>query len=317
MNEQAEATARAMSAPGVSLLEAIGNTPLLDLSRLAEGVRGLRILAKAEQMNPGGSVKDRPARAMLLDGLRRGLLAPGKTILESTSGNTGIADAMIGRTLGFPVTLCVPARGSSAQKTEILRALGAEVVPTDPLEGSDGAIRRARAMAAAEPEKYFYPDQYSNPANWRAHFETTGPEIWEETRGELTHFVAGLGTTGTFGGVTRFLKSKSRRVVCVSMQPDGPMHGLDGMKHMSSAMVPAIYDPALADASLEVATEEAFAMCRRLARGEGILVGPSSAANVVAALRVAREMTDGPATIVTILCDGGGRYLSEPFWEAP
>ncbi len=170
-------------------------------------------------------------------------------------------------------------------------------------------------MAAAEPEKYFYPDQYSNPANWRAHFETTGPEIWEETRGELTHFVAGLGTTGTFGGVTRYLKSKSRRVVCVSMQPDGPMHGLDGMKHMASAMVPPIYDPTLADASLEVATEEAYAMCRRLAREEGILVGPSAAANVVAALRVAREMTDRPATIVTILCDGGGRYLSEPFWE--
>jgi cysteine synthase B len=315
MNEQADAAARAMSAPGVSLLEAVGNTPLLDLSRIVAGVPGQRLLAKAEHMNPGGSVKDRPARAMLLDGLRRGLLGPGKTILEATSGNTGIADAMIGRALGFPVTLCVPARGSSAQKTAILKALGAEVVPTDPLEGSDGAIRKARAMAAAEPEKYFYPDQYSNPENWRAHFTTTGPEIWEETRGELTHFVAGLGTTGTFGGVTRFLKSKSRRVVCVSMQPDGPVHGLDGMKHMPSAMVPAIYDPTLADASLQVATGEAFTMCRRLAREEGILVGPSSAANVVAAVRVAREMTDRPATIVTILCDGGGRYLSEPFWE--
>src|SRR6266508_619892 len=265
MNEQAEAAARAMSAPGVSLLEAIGNTPLLDLSRIAAGVPGLRLLAKAEHMNPGGSVKDRPARAMLLDGLRRGLLAPGKTILEATSGNTGIADAMIGRALGFPVTLCVPARGSSAQKTAILEAFGAEVVPTDPLEGSDGAIRKARAIAAAEPERYFYPDQYSNPENWRAHFTTTGPEIWEETRGELTHFVAGLGTTGTFGGVTRYLKSK----------------------------------------------------CRRLAREEGILVGPSAAANVVAAVRVAREMTDRPATIVTILCDGGGRYLSQPFWEEP
>ncbi len=317
MNEQAEAAARAMSAPGVSLLEAIGNTPLLDLSRIAAGVPGLRLLAKAEHMNPGGSVKDRPARAMLLDGLRRGLLAPGKTILEATSGNTGIADAMIGRALGFPVTLCVPAKGSSAQKAAILEAFGAKIVPTDPLEGSDGAIRKARAMAAAEPERYFYPDQYSNPENWRAHFTTTGPEIWEETRGELTHFVAGLGTTGTFGGVTRYLKSKSRRVFCVSMQPDGPMHGLDGMKHMPSAMVPPIYDPTLADASLEVATEKAFAMCRRLAREEGILVGPSAAANVVAAVRVAREMTDRPATIVTILCDGGGRYLSQPFWDEP
>jgi S-sulfo-L-cysteine synthase (O-acetyl-L-serine-dependent) len=302
--------------PGVGLLEAIGHTPLLELSRIARDVPGLRLLAKAEQMNPGGSVKDRPARSMLLDGLRRGLLVAGKKILEATSGNTGIADAMIGRALGFPVILCVPAKGSGAQKRSILQAFGAEIIGTDPLEGSDGAIRKARAMAAAEPNKYFYPDQYSNPANWRAHFETTGPEIWEETHGELTHFVAGLGTTGTFTGITRYLKSRGRGVTCVSMQPDGPMHGLDGMKHMASAMVPAIYDPTLADASLEVSTDAAFAMCRRLAREEGILVGPSAAANVVAALTVAREMTDAPATIVTILCDGGGRYLSEPFWEA-
>ena len=301
----------------MSILDAVGHTPLLELARIAKDVSGLKLFAKAEYMNPGGSVKDRPARAMLLDGLGRGLLTPGKTILEATSGNTGIADAMIGRALGFPVTLCVPAKGSSAQKTAILRAFGAEIIPTDPLEGSDGAIRRARAMAAAEPEKYFYPDQYSNPANWRAHFETTGPEIWEETRGDLTHFVAGLGTTGTFVGVSRYLKSKSAGVVCVSMQPDGPVHGLDGMKHMASAMVPAIYDPTLADANLEVATEDAFAMCRRLAREEGVLVGPSAAANVVAALRVGRETAAGPATIVTILCDGGGRYLSEPFWGEP
>jgi cysteine synthase B len=268
-------------------------------------------------MNPGGSVKDRPARAMLLDGIERRLLTPGKRILEATSGNTGIADAMIGRALGFPVTLCLPEKGSSAHKTAILRAFGAELVLTDPLEGTDGAIRKARAMAAAEPDKYFYPDQYSNPANWRAHFETTGPEIWEETRGELTHFVAGLGTSGTFVGVARYLKSRSGRVACVSMQPDGPMHGLDGMKHMASAMVPAIYDPALADANLEVATEDAYAMDRRLAREEGLLVGPSAAANVVAALRVARDLAAGPATIVTILCDGGGRYVSEPFWNEP
>ena len=299
----------------VGILDAVGHTPLLDLARIAGDVTGLTLYAKAEFMNPGGSVKDRPARAMLLDGLACGALAPGKTILEATSGNTGIADAMIGRALGYPVTLCVPARGSSAHKTAILKAYGAEIVATDPLEGSDGAIRRARAMAVAQPEKYFYPDQYSNPANWRAHFETTGPEIWEQTRGKLTHFVAGLGTTGTFTGVTRYLKSVSSRVVCVSMQPDGPVHGLDGMKHMASAMVPAIYDAGLADASLEVPTEAAFAMCRRLAREEGVLVGPSAAANVVAALKVAREMAPGPAVIVTILCDGGGRYLSERFWE--
>ena len=303
--------------PGAALLEAVGKTPLLELARIAADVPGLRLLAKAEHLNPGGSVKDRPVRAMLLDGIARGLLEPGKRILEATSGNTGIADAMLGRALGFPVTLCVPAKGSSAQKTAILKAFGAELVLTDPLEGTDGAIRKARTMAAAEPEKYFYPDQYSNPANWRAHYDTTGPEIWEQTRGELTHFVAGLGTSGTFVGVTRYLKSRSPRLPCVSMQPDGPIHGLDGMKHMASAMTPAIYDATLADANMEIATEEAYAMCRRLAREEGILVGPSAAANVLAALRVAREMADGPATVVTILCDGGGRYLSEPFWEAP
>ncbi|MGH9365533.1 MAG: PLP-dependent cysteine synthase family protein [Thermoanaerobaculia bacterium] len=298
------------------LLDAVGGTPLLELARIARDVPGLRLLAKAEHLNPGGSVKDRPARAMLLDGLARGLLTPGKTILEATSGNTGIADAILGRALGFPVTLCVPAK-ASAERRAILRALGAEIVLTDPLEGADGAIRSARAMAAAEPEKYFYPDQYSNPANWRAHFETTGPEIWEQTDGRLTHFVAGLGTTGTFVGVTRYLKTKSRSVLCVSMQPDGPMHGLEGMKHMGSQMVPPIYDPTLADWSLEISTEDAYAMCRRLAREEGVFVGPSAAANVVASLCVARERSDGPATIVTILCDGGGRYLSERFWSEP
>src|SRR6266542_6508740 len=314
MKEQAEIKDRKASDSAVRLLDAIGNTPLLDLSRIAGGRPGLRLFAKAEYLNPGGSVKDRPARAMLLDGLHRGSLAPGKRILEATSGNTGIADAMIGRALGFPVTLCVPAKGSSAHKTRILRAFGAEIIPTDPLEGSDGAIRKARAMAAEEPGKYFYPDQYSNPANWRAHFETTGPEIWEQTEGLLTHFVAGLGTSGTFVGVTRYLKSRSRSVVCVSMQPDGPMHGLEGMKHMGSKIVPPIYDPTLADAERTVATEEAYAMCRRLAREEGVFVGPSSAGNVVAALAVAREARP-PATIVTILCDGGGRYLSDRFWE--
>jgi cysteine synthase B len=317
MSGQTEIQGRLTSERAVRLLDAVGDTPLLDLSRIARDLLGLRLLAKAEHLNPGGSVKDRPVRAMLLDGIERGLLTPGKTILEATSGNTGIADAMIGRALGFPVTLCVPAKGSSAHKTAILRAFGAEIVRTDPLEGTDGAIRKAREIAAAEPEKYFYPDQYSNPANWRAHFETTGPEIWEQAQGEVTHFVAGVGTSGTFVGVTRYLKTRSPRVVCVSMQPDGPIHGLDGMKHMASAMVPPIYDPALADANLEVATEEAFAMCRRLAREEGVLVGPSAAANVVASLRVARELADLPATIVTILCDGGGRYLSEPFWETP
>jgi len=298
------------------LLDAIGNTPLLELARVAADVPGLRLYAKAEHKNPGGSVKDRPARSMLLDGIARGLLVPGKTILEATSGNTGIADAMLGRFLGFPVQLCVPAK-ASAERKAILTAYGAELVFTDPLEGADGAIREARALAAAEPEKYFYPDQYSNPANWRAHFETTGPEIWRETEGKLTHFVAGLGTTGTFCGIARFLKSKSSSVQCVSMQPDGPIHGLEGMKHMGSQMVPAIYDPTLADEETTVETEKAYAMCRRLARQEGVFVGPSAAANVVAALHVARERTSGPATIVTVLCDGGEKYLSQPFWSEP
>jgi cysteine synthase B len=297
------------------LLDAVGNTPLLELSRVGRDVPGLRLLAKAEYMNPGGSVKDRPARAMLMDGIARGLLKPGKTILEATSGNTGIADAMLGRALGYSTMLCVPAKASVERKT-ILTAFGAELVLTDPLEGTDGAIRKARAMAAAEPERFFYPDQYSNDANWGAHFETTGPEIWRDTGGKLTHFVAGLGTSGTFVGTTRYLKSRSRDVRCVSMQPDGPMHGLEGMKHMGSAMVPKIYDPTLADASLTIATEDAYAMCRRLAREEGVFVGPSAAANVVASLQVAREWGH-PATIVTILCDGGGRYLSERFWREP
>jgi len=298
------------------LLDAVGSTPLLDLAKIAREVPGLRLLAKAEYMNPGGSVKDRPARAMLRDGLARGLLTAGKTILEATSGNTGIADAMLGRALGFPVKLCVPAK-ASAERRAILRALGAEVVLTDPLEGADGAIRAARALASAEPQKYFYPDQYSNPANWRAHFETTGPEIWQGTEGKLTHFVAGLGTTGTFCGITRYLKSRRREILCVSMQPAGPVHGLEGMKHMGSQMVPPIYDPTLADAESTVVTEEAYAMCRSLAREEGVFVGPSAAANVVAAMRLARTLAGGPATIVTVLCDGGGRYLSEGFWDEP
>jgi cysteine synthase B len=297
------------------LWDSVGNTPLLELSRIGAEVPGVRLLAKAEHLNPGGSVKDRPARAMLIDGLSRGLLTQGKTILEATSGNTGIADAMLGRAIGYPVTLCVPAK-ASAERKAMLRAYGAELVFTDPLEGADGAIRAARELAERRPDLYFYPDQYSNPRNWGAHFETTGPEIWEQTRGEVTHFVAGLGTTGTFVGVTRFLKTRSAPVECVSFQPDSPMHGLEGMKHMASQMVPAIYDPTLADRSLEIGTEDAYVMCRRLAREEGIFVGPSAGANVSAALSVAREAKP-PAVVVTVLCDGGNRYLSERFWAAP
>jgi S-sulfo-L-cysteine synthase (O-acetyl-L-serine-dependent) len=297
----------------------VGGTPLLELANIGTDVPGLTLLAKAEHMNPCGSVKDRPVRAMLLAGIASGRLGAGKTILEATSGNTGIADAMLGRALGFPVTLFLPSNASPERQT-ILRACGAELVLTDPLEGTDGAIRAARLAARQNASKYFYPDQYSNPANWRAHFDTTGPEIWADSGGRLTHFVAGLGTSGTFVGVARFLKSKDASVRCVSVEPEGPLHGLEGLKHMASAMVPSIYDPALADERIAMPTEEAWAMCRRLAREEGVFVGPSSGANVAAALRVARAAgtcPDRPAAIVTVLCDRGERYLSEPFWREP
>jgi cysteine synthase B len=296
------------------VIDAIGGTPLLELPRIASDVPGLRLLAKGEHLNPGGSVKDRPARAMIFDGIARGLLTQGKTILEATSGNTGIADAMIGRALGYRVALCVPGNISAERRT-ILEAYGAELFLTDPLEGTDGAIRNARALAAERPNLYFYPDQYSNPANWRAHFETTGPEIWEETGGRLTHFVAGVGTSGTFTGVTRLLRANDPSVRCISVEPDAPLHGLEGMKHMASAMVPPIYDPTLADGRVEVATSDAHAMCRRLAREEGLFVGPSAGANVVASLAVARELDGAAATIVTVFCDGGSRYLSHDFWR--
>jgi cysteine synthase B len=296
------------------LLDSIGRTPLLELPAIASSVPGLRLLAKAEHLNPGGSVKDRPARAMILDGIARGLLTEGKTILEATSGNTGIADAMIGRALGYRVSLCVPANASE-ERRGTLAAYGAELILTDPLEGTDGAIRKVRSLAAERPDLYFYPDQYSNAANWGAHFETTGPEIWEQTAGRLTHFVTGLGTSGTFVGITRFLREKNPSIRCISVEPDAPLHGLEGMKHMASAMVPAIYDASLADARREVATEDAYTMCRRLARDEGIFVGPSAGANVTAALAVARELDGAPATIVTVLCDGGGRYLSREIWR--
>jgi cysteine synthase B len=298
----------------MSVIDAIGGTPLIELPRIASDVPGLRLLAKGEHLNPGGSVKDRPARAMILDGIARGLLTAGKSILEATSGNTGIADAMIGRALGYRVALCVPGNISTERRT-ILEAYGAELFLTDPLEGTDGAIRNARALAAERPNLYFYPDQYSNPANWRAHFETTGPEIWEETGGRLTHFVAGVGTSGTFTGVTRLLRANDPSVRCISVEPDAPLHGLEGMKHMASAMVPPIYDPTLADGRVEVATSDAHAMCRRLAREEGLFVGPSAGANVVASLAVARELDGAAATIVTVFCDGGSRYLSHDFWR--
>jgi S-sulfo-L-cysteine synthase (O-acetyl-L-serine-dependent) len=299
----------------MDLLSAIGNTPLLPLERVAGPLPGVEIYAKAEFTNPGGSVKDRPARAMILAGLAAGQLRPGKTILEATSGNTGIADAMIGAALGYPVLLCVPSHVTRERK-QILAAYGARIEFTDPLEGTDGAIRKAREMAGNDPERFFYPDQYSNDHNWKAHYETTGPEIWQATGGRITHFFAGLGTTGTFMGVTRYLKSKNPKIQCVSMQPDGPVHGLEGMKHMASAMKPPIYDEKLADRNVAMSTEEAYAMTRRLAREEGIFVGVSAGGNVAGALRLAERLPgDSSAVVVTILCDGGAKYLSEPFWE--
>ena len=302
------------SARSGDLLEGIGGTPLLRLRRVARDLpEGVEVYAKAEHLNPGGSVKDRAARAMILEGERAGELHHGKTILDATSGNTGIAYAMIGAARGYHVTLCLP-RNASIERKQTLRIYGAEIVETDPSQGSDGAQLKAREMLAAEPERYFYPDQYNNDANWRAHYEGTAPEIWEQTEGRVTHFLAGLGTSGTFTGTARRLKEFDPKIRAVSMQPDSPFHGLEGMKHMASAIVPGIYDSALADESIAVATEDAQAMARRLAREEGLMVGVSSGANVFAALRLASALQPG-AVVVTILCDRGDKYLSESFWK--
>jgi S-sulfo-L-cysteine synthase (O-acetyl-L-serine-dependent) len=292
------------------LFDLVGSTPLIRLSRIERDFPGIELYGKAEFRNPGGSVKDRPARRMLLEGLASGELRPGKVVLDATSGNTGIAYAMLGATLGYPVSLCLPDNVTPERK-RMLKAYGAELVLTNPLEGSDGAIREARRRYAADPGRYFYPDQYNNEFNWRAHYDTTGPEIIRQTEGRVTHFVAGLGTSGTFVGVGRRLRDEVPGVVLASMQPDSPLHGLEGLKHMETAIVPGIYDRSVADVELTVDTEEAFAMTRRLAREEGLLVGISAGANVVAATRVASS----PAVVVTILCDGGERYLSERFWE--
>jgi cysteine synthase B len=297
-----------------SVLQLIGNTPLVRLTRFEAGLNNVELYAKIEGRNPGGSVKDRPAARMIVEGERTGELRPGKTILDATSGNTGIAYAMIGASKGYPVRLCIP-ENVTPERKRILRAYGAELVLTNPLEGSDGAIRTARALYEADPERYFYPDQYNNDANWQSHFDTTAPEIIEQTAGRLTHFVAGLGTSGTFVGVGRRLRTFNPSIRLVSVQPDSPLHGLEGLKHMDSAIVPGIYDPALADEDLRVSTEEAHELTRQLATQEGLLVGISSGANLAAALRVARDTSD--AVVVVIFCDGGEKYLSERFWEEP
>jgi cysteine synthase B len=298
------------------LLEsAVGNTPLVRLKNISRHLpAGIEIYAKAEFLNPGGSVKDRAALAMILAGEKNGELQPGKTILDATSGNTGIAYAMIGAARGYPVTLCLP-KNAGTERKRILKLYGAEIIETDPKSGTDAAQEIAKDLAAEYPNKYFYPDQYNNDANWRAHFETTAPEIWRQTGGRVTHFVAGLGTTGTFTGTARGLKSFNDKITAISVQPDSPLHGLEGMKHMATARVPGIYDKNLADKNIEIETEAAQEMTRRLAREEGLFAGVSSGANVLASLHLAESLKED-SVIVTILCDGGGRYLSESFWNA-
>lgn len=299
---------------GDRLLDRIGNTPLVRLERVAASLPGIQILGKAEWTNPGGSVKDRAGASIVLEAMRQEKLCPGMRLLDATSGNTGIAYAMLGAAMAFPVTLCMPSNVSPERK-RILNAYGAEVVWTDPAESSDGAIRKARELAR-DPQ-YFYADQYSNPANWRAHYSTTANEILRQTDGRVTHFIAGLGTSGTFMGVARRLREVNPKIECISMQPDSPFHGLEGLKHMATAIVPAIYDPALADRNVEVETEAAYAMAKRLARTEGLLVGISAAAAVVAALRIGEEQAaqGKEAVMVTILPDAADKYLSERFWE--
>ena len=300
---------------GTVLLDRIGNTPLVRLDRLTVHLPGVQIVGKAEWMNPGGSVKDRAASSIVADAQRKGLLGPEKTLLDATSGNTGIAYAMLGAAQGFPVMLCMPSN-VSVERKRILQAYGTEILWTDPADGSDGAIRMARKLAAESPEKYFYADQYGNDNNWLAHYRGTANEIWRQTEGTVTHFVSALGTSGTFMGTTRRLRELNPDVKCISMQPDSPFNGLEGLKHMATAIVPPIYDATLADWNIDMATERAYAMAKWLGRNQGLLIGVSAAAAVAAALEVAEgEAAAGrEAVVVTILCDSADKYLSERFW---
>ena len=302
---------------GHSLIERIGNTPLLRLDALTRDLPGVALLGKAEWYNPGGSVKDRAAANIVAQARRAGQLRPGRILLDATSGNTGIAYAMLGAAEGFPVTLCMP-ENVSRERKQILHGYGANIIYTDPADGSDGAIRMARKLASKHSDQYFYADQYSNDANWKAHYSTTANEIWQQTQGCVTHFVSMLGTSGTFVGTTRRLKELNPSVKCISLQPDSSFHGIEGAKHMASAIVPKIYDASIADANLEISTEDAYAMARQLSRNAGLLVGISAAAAVVGCLKIARELPlkkNQEAVIVTILCDSGDKYLSERFWS--
>ncbi len=298
---------------GKTPLESIGNTPLLRLARIGLGLaEGVQLLGKAEWMNPGGSVKDRAASRMILDGERRGALGPGRTIIDATSGNTGVAYAMIGAARGYRVKLCVPAN-TEESVLATMRAYGAELVLTDPALGMDGATRDAQRIMAASPKDFFFPDQLNNDANWKAHYESTAAEVWEQTGGRVTHFVAGVGTGGTLIGTGRRLRELNRNVRLVSVQPASPLHGLEGLRHLATALVPRIYDPALVNETIDVETETAQAMVVRLAREEGVYVGVSAGAAVVAALTVARQIERG--VVVTVLPEGGRRFFHAPFWE--
>src|SRR6202034_2416528 len=301
---------------GQNLFDRVGNTPLLRFDQLTSHLPNVTLLGKAEWYNPGGSVKDRAAANIVAEGRRNGRFAPGKILLDATSGNTGIAYAMLGASEKFPVTLCMPTN-VSAERKKILQAYGANILYTDPGDGSDGAIRMARQLAAKHPDLYFYADQYSNDANWQAHYHGTANEIWQQTEGRITHFVAMLGTSGTFMGTTRRLKELNPAIRCISLQPDSSFHGIEGAKHMASALVPKIYDPALADDNIEIATEDAYAIARRVARENGLLLGISAAAGILGSLKICEQLQLGEerqAVVVTILCDSGDKYLSERFW---
>ncbi len=314
---QTEVQTEVRSTPGAlgsSILERIGNTPLLRLDALTARLPGIVLLGKAEWANPGGSVKDRAASAIVAAAEAKGLLA-GRHLLDATSGNTGIAYAMLGAAKGFPVTLCMPSNVSPERK-RILTAYGANIVWTDPADGSDGAIVKARELAQ-DKGRYYYADQYGNEANWKAHYHGTANEIWRQTEGQITHFLAGLGTSGTFMGVTRRLKELNPAIQCIAMQPDSPFHGLEGLKYMATAIVPPIYDGRLADRQVQQSTEGAYEMAKHLARSQGLLVGVSAAAAVAASLRIGEEEAAKrkAAVVVTILCDSADKYLSERFWE--
>jgi cysteine synthase B len=294
------------------LLDMVGNTPLLKMNHIGKEIEGVEIYGKAEWHNPSGSVKDRAALNMILNGEKTGELTHGKIIIDATSGNTGIALAMFGAALGYRVHIYMPSNASRERK-KMIRAFGAQLTLTNPLEGTDGAQREVKKVIRENPENYFYSDQYNNSANWEAHYRGTGEEIIRQTDGTVTHFVAGLGTSGTFVGTARRLKAFRPSIECISMQPDSPLHGLEGLKHMQSAIIPGIYDPSIADDTIEISTEESHAMIKRLAREEGLFLGISSGANVAAALKIAKKISAG--VVVTVLCDYGSRYLSEHLWD--